>query len=1042
MSKGLSLLKSYFQEDTLAISNIHIDSFHEFLNLLPQYLKTQIICTQHRKINYTFKFTNIKIYKPQDEKGNPLYPHMARRYNKNYSSKICCDINIFKNNNQDNILKNVVLCEIPIMIKSKYCHTHTISNKECPYDKGGYFIINGIERVIVSQLQYASNKIIVHQKDEIISSHIFSCDETKTIKNFVRISKIKSQFYIESTHLKKMNIMIFFIILCELFNIKTSKINKILKQVSNSFYIRFLEQLSLSNTKCIKKICQQNKKTKEEIKSHIEHFFPHIQLNYKIHDIFLFICVMLKKIHYTIIHKRKIDNKDHLKNKIIYTSGMLYRELFKQGFKKYSNYIQTFCSKKRFSQSFFENHIIQQTMEYSFKTGNWISNSRQPQVGISQILNRVSYVSTLSHLRRIMIVDPPNVIQAKLIHLSQMGYICPCETPEGGKAGVVLNMALTTDVTQSLPTKKIYQKIKSCISKEFLFDKCLIFLNGQIIGSTKTPRQLCKKLRHSSYLGYTNKNISISYDIMENEIHIYCNEGRLIRPILHRSVYDINESQISWSNCLNIGKIKYMDTHEIEQQQIALSYDKLSEHTQYMEIHPCVFLGVVANIIPFIQHNPSPRNCYSSSMMKQSIGISTLNHTNRFDTRSDVLNYYQKPLIQNDISSLLHLDQLTHGMNVVVAVMSYSGYNQEDSLIVNQSAIERGLFVSYTYKTICICEEKNVYGKKNMIGNHIYPHLQNTSYNYSKLNRYGIIKKKSKIECNDVLVRMVSSYDNNVYEESIIAQNEHIGVIEDIVMFTENNIKQVKIKIRQQKIPEIGDKFASRAGQKGTIGMVYRQEDMPFNQEGICPDIIINPNAFPSRMTINQLMEMLTGKACSLTGTYCQTSAFDSKNIIQYICQQLQNNEFSKYNKHGWETLYNGFTGEPIHARVFMGVAYYQKLKHLVSEKIHYRTTGPYTQLTRQPVHGRTNKGGMKMGEMERDTLLSHGVSSFCKEMYLSNSDNFTVFMCTHCNQIRDYNFCIECNQSTYNMKMPYATKLLLQELNGVGIKTHFNHSL
>ena len=1044
--KFLYVLKNYFKEKPFAMANIHLDSFNFFMHNLPGYLKQQSIETKYRKYNYTFRFENVVVCKPEDEKKNPLLPSVARKQSIDYASKIYCDVIIFENKKEKTRLNHILLCEIPIMIKSLYCHTRNVSEQqnECPYDPGGYFIVNGIERVIVNQLQYVSNKILVNKKDESFYSYIFSCNEITEQTNFVRISKINSQYWIETTQLKKLNLMNFLFLYADILDIDYSYIQNTLKEISHSLYIRFIEKTSCRKSQVsMSKICKQNKKTKQELTSHLSMLFPHIHLTIpnvtlKLRQ-YQFICIMLKKMINTILEHRQIDDKDHLKNKFLYSSGALYRELFKHAFKKYSIYIQRFCAKKRLSKSFLENTIIQQTIEYSLKTGNWVSKSKRPQVGISQILNRTSYLSTLSHLRRIMLIDPPNTIQVKLIHMSQMGYICPCETPEGAKAGIVLNMALTTHVTQSIKKNDIYLKIKHCVLSEYLPNKCLVFLNNEFIGSTKTPRRFCKKIRKQKYLGNNNQNISISYDSIEKEVHIFCNEGRMIRPLIHKSVAnDIEKNKMSWNEWLKKGKIKYMDANEIEQEHVAISHKEIVKTTFYMEIHPCIFLGVVANTIPYIQHNPSPRNCYSSSMMKQSIGMPLLNPVHRFDTRLDILNYCQKPLIQNDISSILHLDKLASGVNVVIAIMSYTGYNQEDSLIFNQSAIERGLFVSYVYKTIYVNEEQDTYSKTYIRGIKDHPNIKNKCYNYDKLDLNGIIKKKSKIELNDVLVRVVCVSNNQIKDESIIAKPENLGIVDDIISFIKCDMKHVKIKIRQEKIPEIGDKFASRSGQKGTIGMIYRQQDMPFNQDGISPDVIINPNAFPSRMTINQLIETLIGKSSSVIGGYSEPSVFDN-NIEDIIRNQLSKNGFS-FNNWGWEILYNGFTGEPISSKIFMGIAYYQRLKHLVSQKMHYRNTGPYTILTRQPVHGRTNKGGMKLGEMERDTILSHGAASFCKEMFLTNSDGFSVFVCRHCNQIRDFNMCMHCYQPTYTITIPYATKLLLQELNAMGIKINFQH--
>ena len=462
-----------------------------------------------------------------------------------------------------------------------------------------------------------------------------------------------------------------------------------------------------------------------------------------------------------------------------------------------------------------------------------------------------------------------------------------------------------------------------------------------------------------------------------------------------------------------------------------------------------MILGVCASIIPFPDHNQSPRNVYQSAMGKQAIGVYSTNFNLRMDTLAYILFYPQKPLVTTRTMDYLHFKDLPAGINAMVAIMCYTGYNQEDSIIMNQSSIDRGLFRSAffrTYQTDQKCSER----KKETIE---IPVKENTSGLrhglYSKLDVDGIISPSTRVSGDDIIIGKTDTVLRNGVpietelkkkkkDISIPLRSSENGIV-DTVMITDNyeGYRMVKVKCRSIRIPQIGDKFASRHGQKGTIGMTYRQEDLPYTIEGISPDIIVNPHAIPSRMTIGHLIECLASKVASIRGDEGDATPF-SDVTVDAISRDLH---FIGYQKHGNEVMYNGFTGRKVNMLIFFGPTYYQRLKHMVDDKIFSRARGPVQILTRQPTEGRARSGGLRFGEMERDCMISHGAARFLKERLMDVSDKYRVHVCENCGLIAEANikagsyFCRLCQQRKISqVYIPYACKLLFQELMAMHI--------
>lgn len=687
------------------------------------------------------------------------------------------------------------------------------------------------------------------------------------------------------------------------------------------------------------------------------------------------------------------------------------------------------------------------------------------------------------------------------------GGLAVHNTPEGASVGIVKNLSLSAIITNNIDSSIVYNLLKTYNtilienhSPQEIYGFTQIYVNGDFLGVHKEPEVLVRTLKSKRRQGIIHPLVSISWNIDKNNIIIYTTAGRLCRPlyiiddnrfrITKKHIQYLKERKIKWDNLIvgglqfidirdknntqetfqysndelnNEAVIEYLDVDEINTSMIATNSDVLKEndsklvHYKYThcEIHSSLMMGVLSSIIPFSDHNQSPRNVYQSAMGKQAMGIYTTNYQKRFDTLAHVLHYPQLPLVNSRVLKLLPSYNMPSGINAIVAIASHSGYNQEDSVIVNKSAVQRGLFNSTFFRTY-----RNEEKKSHLTGEDekfCRPDLYDTKIlkgsNYNKLQANGIVSKNTFVHKKDIIIgKVIPSYDNEkkiktYRDNSTSLKNNESGFIDDYIVSTnEEGYQFCKMRIRSNRIPKIGDKLSSRHGQKGTIGTLFREEDMPFTKNGIVPDIIMNPHAIPSRMTIGQLIECILGKSCSELGYRGDATPFTDvsvSNISDLLAQ-------CGYECYGNELLYNGRTGKQINTTIFMGPTYYQRLKHMSEDKVHSRCKGPSVMLTRQPSEGRSRDGGLRCGEMERDCLISHGTSMFLRETFLERSDLFEMYICNTCgntavvNEKRMFFDCISCKKKNNvcqlkKIQLPYAMKLFLQEIKTMGINTKLN---
>ena len=653
---------------------------------------------------------------------------------------------------------------------------------------------------------------------------------------------------------------------------------------------------------------------------------------------------------------------------------------------------------------------------------------------------------------------------------------CPAETPEGQSVGVVKNLSYMTHITVHSDSTPLYEYINPFItsiqvlnnSPLELFGAVKVFINGCWIGITNEPFELYCMLKEKKHTGIINIYTSIIFDYKMKEIRVCNDAGRLMRPLLrvtnnkplmtNNIIEQIKSGQLIWddlfTNCI-IGQsvLEYIDPEEQSWSLISMkpsdlkiqmnNDDNIYKYT-HCEIHPSTMFGIMGSCIPFPEHNQSPRNCYQCAQGKQAMGIYVTNFDTRMDKTAYLLNYPTRPLVDTRIMNMIKLNDIPSGTNVIVAIMTHTGYNQEDSLLFNKGSLDRGLFVATIYHTEKDEDKQKINGDEEIRCKPDATKTKGMKFgNYNKVNSKGVIPENTLVENRDIIISKVTPIKENrndhtkliKYEDQskIYRTAEETYIDKNYIDRNGDGYNFAKVRLRTVRKPVIGDKFSSRHGQKGTIGNIIPECDMPYTSSGVRPDIIINPHAIPSRMTIGQLKETVLGKTLVSLGLFGDGTSFGDFEIKD-ICKELQK---VGYESNGNEIMYNGLTGEQFESCVFIGPVFYQRLKHMVNDKTHSRSIGPMVNLTRQPAEGRSRDGGLRFGEMERDCMISHGAARFTKERLYDVSDKYQVHVCKKCGLIASYNnelhihLCRTCGNRTdfAFVKIPYACKLMMQEL-------------
>jgi DNA-directed RNA polymerase II subunit RPB2 len=1023
--------------------------------------------------------------------------------------------------------------KLPIMLKSSVCvlkqyqHIDENTSGECKFDAGGYFIINGSEKTVLGQERAAENRVYCFNVSknnnkwnwlaEIKSVPDFKCISPKQINMMItsKNSGFGNTIYIQIPRLKQpVPLLIVFRALGVISDKDICK--KIVLDIDEKKYKQMMYGLQgsiveantiLDQEEAIKYLMnnamftpinmdkESGIRKKREFTTDIlnNDLFPHC--SNAVQKIY-FLGYMTNKLLKCSFEWNQPDDRDSYLNKRIDLTGTLLNNLFRNYFNKLVKDMQkqvvreinngSWRSTEDYQSIINSTNIykiiksttIENGLKRALSTGDFgIKNVNSNKVGVAQVLNRLTYISSLSHLRRINtpIDKSGKLIPPRKLHNSSWGYLCPAETPEGASVGVVKNLSYMSHITIPSNSGPIREYINPFIlpledfdSKEL--DKFVkVFINGCWIGISKNPVELFQSFTDKKHKGIINIYTSIIFDYKNKEIRICNDAGRLIRPvmrvknnniILTKEIIDkIKSEELEWNDLLTECKLdesvlEYIDPEEQSFSMIAMKPKDLYTSNQYLykfthcEIHPSTIFGILASCIPFPDHNQSPRNTYQSAMGKQAMGMYVTNFDNRMDKTAYVLSYPARPLVDTRLMGMVKLDKIPAGAPVVVAIMTHTGFNQEDSLLFNQGSIDRGLFQATIYHTEKD-EDKKINGDEEIRCKPDRAKTKGMKYgNYSKITNKGIVPENTLLENNDVIIAKVVPIKENRNDHTKLIKyedlsrtfrtNEESYVDKNYIDRNGDGYNFCKVRVRTVRRPVIGDKFSSRHGQKGTIGNIISECDMPYTASGLKPDIIINPHAIPSRMTIGQLKETLLGKVLLELGLFGDGTSFGQLSI-DFIRKELLK---VGYESNGNELMYNGQTGEQIETSIFIGPVFYQRLKHMVRDKQHSRSIGPMVNLTRQPAEGRSRDGGLRFGEMERDCMVSHGASRFTRGRLYDASDKYHVHVCKKCGMIASYNdkmqihLCKTCdNRVDFSyVEIPYACKLLFHELQTMNI--------
>jgi DNA-directed RNA polymerase II subunit RPB2 len=1197
-----TILKKYFTTQGYPYTRHHIESYDQFVSQdIPAIIKaSNPLILLHGAIGETGQY----MYKAEifvgGLEGNRLFigtptislrdsqeirvllPNEARLRNLTYASSVEADIVIRLTYSSVTTGRTITQREVildpaldptlfgylakfpifrlPIMLHSRYCLLHgkpapfIKEAGECQYDFGGYFIVDGSEKVLITHQEQAFNVLNISLQERDPKIAIFSSisclnPTTKRVKRVAFAFYKKEQTLLMSLPLIRKPVPLFVVfralgiqsdedILRMIFPDPDATETKIMQPLLHE---SILEAHPFFDTySAIQYIKVLTKGFSEAHVLDILHnqVFIHVENSPKARAAFLAECV--RRI---LRVKAGIDapsDRDDIRNQRCLTSGILIRTLF-QGL--YTNWLKavrlTLDKERNFNEGIYDgdkyqNLFLQGTLNKMFNAGmmteglmrafkgKWSSGSGagvgDEKTGVIQALSRLSYMDFMSHCRRVVLDFDTGMKLAgpRRLHTSQYGYFCTSETPGGGSIGITKNLSMLTSISVATDPgpiiKWLYSRgeVMTCdqMTPAMLIVSVPVFVNAGIIGYTLRPIALRDVLKVLKWTGCLPPSSSVGFSIRDRRVFLFVDEGRPGRPLIHLGPrgslpVDALRAATTWRNLVmgvlpitstrglfqggfvdpfaaelnpslesyvqrlapDAGVIEYVDPYEMNETFVANFPENIQKDSTHLEIHPSTIVGLLTSMIPYANHNQSPRNQLSCSQSKQGLSVYSTAFQNRFDNQVHVLCYGQAPLVRTLYYDYLADGQMGYGHNIILAMGSFTGYNQDDGILFNADSFARGMFRSTFYRSYEAFEEDDpmTHGKTR-IGNpaNVPGWLQlKPGIDYSKLDGRGIVRIGEYVDETSVLVGMyLQSETGDMRDASVTAQVWTRGRVEDVSVTVNNSgLAMVKIRVVQERVPELGDKFSNRHGQKGTIGMLLRGYDMPRTSEGIPVDMIMNPHAIPSRMTVAQLIEALVGKAAPPLGTVGNGTLFmNDGNPVEAIGGVLR--DVLGMEPFGEELMYDGMSGQLIPTQMFIGNVYTMRLKHMPEDKWNARGEGKREQRTHQPTGGRGAQGGLRIGEMERDAILGHGISGFLQESIMKRADGYTTIVCNGCGSIPIYNerqgltICPSCDGpvkyigstasnleilpplkrsvATFSkINIPYAFKLLDQEMNG-----------
>ncbi len=1006
-----------------------------------------------------------------------ILPMEARIRSLTYSAPMYVEMKSILNGVESNPVF-VHFGDLPVMVKSKVCplsrmdRLELIRAGEDPDDPGGYFIVNGTERLLVLIEDIASNKIIVSNVDSGSIKQIARIHSEKFgyVQRHLLERKDDGTIYISFANVTRLPIVT---LIKALGLVKDNEIIAAISddpEVQEEFYVNLLESEIETQEDAMDaigkhiRVPQKSQRLQKAKRIIDKYLLPHIGQNPSDRlNKAIFLCKAIERIIKVHLGKSEEDDLDHYSNKRIRLSGdlldVLLRSILlgKSGLVARINYKYQQLTKRGKMPplaAIVEANVVTNQINSALAIGTWVGK----KTGVSQKLHRDSFLRTLSHLR--VVVSPLTSTQehfeARELHPTHFGKLCTSETPEGATIGLRKYLALMAEITKGINEKE-REKVRKMI--KLGNEGADVFFDGEYLGKTDEPEELVKKIREARRKGEISYQVNVAYFPGKNEVRINGDSGRVRRPLIiiengtakltKEIIEQVKENKLGWFDLIKKGIIEYLDAEEEENAYIAMKEEEITKEHTHLELHPATILGLSANLLCFPEYNRGDRVNYGAKMGGQAIGIFSTNFKKRVDAKFNILMYPQAPLVQTFLHKLAGFDKRSGGQNVVIAFNVYDGYNMEDALVFNKHSIQRGLFWSYMFRTYEAEEKKYLGGQEDII---TIPDPNVRGYAgedaYKHLPEDGIINPETRVSSDQVLVgrisplRFLGSMDQfitgieNIRETSIRLRHGDKGIVDKVIITeTSEGSKLVKVVVRDLKIPEVGDKFATRHGQKGVIGLIANQEDLPFNEEGVVPDVVFDAHGIPSRMTVGQLLETIAAKLAAKKGEIILAPPFSGPKE-EYLRQELKN---FGYRDDGMEAMYEGRFGTKFKRLILLGSIYYQKLDHLVSNKIHARARGPVALLTKQPTEGRSKEGGLRLGEMEKDCLIAHGAVLTLKERF--ESDKTRVLICPYCGMfaindiIRKVKYCpIHGEVDAKEVEMSYAFKLLIDELRSMCI--------
>jgi len=1084
------------------VAKQHLNSFDEFLKKGLQDIIDEIghIDIENAEYPYKIQLGRIQFKQPRmmelDGSVTHITPVEARLRNVSYVAPLMLEANVIEDGKTLES-RFIHIGDIPVMVKSESCILRSFTQQklidyaEDPEDPGGYFIINGSERVIVGLEDLSYNKIIV-DAEKVGGKKVFKAKVYSSIVGYrAKLELVLKEDGLIVARIPGSPVDIPIITLMRALGLESDKeiasVISLNDNVQNELESSF-EKTDITTSKdaivYISKRIAPGMLEEFQIKRAETlldwGLLPHLGKqpdNRKEKTQFLgeAACKLLElKLGWI-----QPDDKDHYGNKVVKFAGQMLADLFRTAFRNLvrdMKYQLERSGQKRGINAVsaaIRPGIISDKLNNAIATGNW----GRGRVGVTQLLDRTNYLSTISHLRRVqspLSRTQPN-FEARDLHSTHFGRICPSETPEGSNCGLVKNLALSAIISVSVSSEEVVEKLYEIGTEHFTDVKdsvkkggTRVFVDGKLIGYHKDGEKLAGSLRELRRSSKIHPHVGISIHQPEQEgatkrLYVNCNAGRVLRSLivvkdgksaLTPDLLDKTQKKlVSWNDLIRMGVIELVDANEEENCFITFDDKHAKKHT-HTEIFPSAILGAGASIIPYPEHNQSPRNTYESAMAKQSLGFSTPMMNTSTYVRQHSMLYPQTSIVTTRAMALLGLEKRPAGQNCVVAVLPFDGYNIEDAIVLSKSSVERGLGRTFFYR---IYESESKQYPGGMRDNFEIPNAEDNLRGYKGEKSYrlleedGIIASESSVSGGDILIgktsppRFMEEYreleSSGPYrrDTSIGVRPSETGVVDTIILTqSAEGGKMFKVRIRDMRLPEIGDKFASRHGQKGVVGLLAKAEDLPYTAEGVSPDVLINPHAFPSRMTVGMMMESITGKAAAMRGKKVDASAFVGEKMDDV--KGVMEDAGFKYS--GKEIMYDGKTGKQFPVEVFIGVVYYQKLHHMVADKIHARARGQVQMLTKQPTEGRARGGGLRFGEMERDCIIAYGASMILKDRLLDESDKSDIFVCERCGLVAYHDikqrrfYCRVCDKKgkVSQVSVAYAFKLLIQEMSCLNI--------